>query len=132
MSIKSESKVRCSIRPARVTLAFRLWCSLLFWGVAGHASMARAQTPGTFTAAGCVTISRAGSPATLLPNGKVLLVGVGAELYDPDTRTCTPAGDRTISGISKATLLPNGKVLIVGAVPNSMIPTPAHLSPPVR
>jgi len=61
--------------------------------------------------------------ATLLPNGKVLIVGDGygpvtyfaAGLYDPATETFRAiAGPRTRRGDHTATLLPNGRVLIAG------------------
>ena len=83
---------------------------------------------GTFTATGDYadkTIVRnwAGwAPATLLPNGKVLIAAEPtAELYDPATGTFSLTGQMTtlalpptyISGRT-ATLLTNGKVLLAG------------------
>ena len=55
--------------------------------------------------------------ATLLQNGKVLLLGgSSAELYDPDTGTWSsvaiPIG--SIGFLHTATLLPDGRVLVVG------------------
>lgn len=61
--------------------------------------------------------------STLLPNGKVLVVGgiggsgtlASAELYDPATGTWTYTGNLNYSRYQHtATLLPNGKVLVVG------------------
>ncbi|WNG47590.1 hypothetical protein F0U60_28300 [Archangium minus] len=61
--------------------------------------------------------------ATVLPNGKVLVVGglggstllASAELYDPSTGAWTPAGSlQTVRYRHTATLLPNGKVLVAG------------------
>jgi hypothetical protein len=61
--------------------------------------------------------------ATLLPNGKVLVVAgsqttrilASAELYDPRTRRWTSAGTlRTARSLHTATLLKSGKVLVVG------------------
>jgi hypothetical protein len=55
-----------------------------------------AQTPGTWAATGSMTTARAGSTATLLDNGKILVAGgsdasgnviASAELYDPGTGT---------------------------------------------
>jgi hypothetical protein len=88
-------------------------------GAAVCASSAAAQSPGTFTPTGNMTVGRVDHSATLLPNGKVLIAGgptgVTAELYDPGTGTFTRTGDMTTprSG-APATLLPNGQVLIAG------------------
>ena len=102
---------------------------LLWLGVAGHGAMALAQSPGTFTAVGSMSIPRARHTATLLTNGKVLIAGgrtsgspssaqtllASAELYDPGTRTFTPTGDMTSPRTGHtATLLPDGTVLIIG------------------
>lgn len=60
------------------------------------------------------------STATLLPNGKVLIVGAlpglpNAYLYDPVSATFSPTGSlQTGRGWHTATLLDNGKVLIAG------------------
>jgi Bacterial Ig-like domain (group 3)/Galactose oxidase, central domain/Bacterial Ig-like domain (group 2) len=81
----------------------------------------------TFWPVGNLNFPRWGHTATLLPNGKVLIVGgqdvnnnilASAELYDPSTGTFTttanslaaPRRDHT------ATLLPNGTVLIAGGL----------------
>lgn len=78
---------------------------------------------GTWSSTGYLNIARGNHTATLLPDGKVLVVGglnrsgapVSSELYDPSTGTwsftsnlSTPRYDHT------ATLLADGKVLIVG------------------
>ena len=83
------------------------------------ATLALAQSPGTFTATGNMTVGREVHSATLLPNGKVLIAGgstgVTAELYDPGTGTFTRTGDMTAPrSHAPATLLPNGRVLIAG------------------
>src|SRR6516165_8297872 len=104
----------------------------LFLGMAGHASMALAQSPNTFTSTGDMSTPRQGHTATLLTNGKVLIAGgigpysfmvppgifpilASAELYDPSTGTFTATGSMATSRFDHtATLLPNGKVLIAG------------------
>jgi N-acetylneuraminic acid mutarotase len=75
---------------------------------------------------GSLAQARAYHSATLLPNGKVLVVGGQAadegadvylsssELYDPATGTWTPAGDIMARGYHTATLLSNGMVMVVG------------------
>ena len=67
---------------------------------------------------------RSGHTATLLPDGKVLIVGGmrrnqdfyrSAELYDPTTGKFEPTGDMAIPRVGHAAvLLRSGKVLIVG------------------
>src|SRR5215475_5752822 len=82
---------------------------------------------GTFMRTGSMSTARARHTATLLPSGKVLIVGGGpragccsdarasAELYDPATGTFAATGAMTVerSGHT-ATLLSDGKVLIAG------------------
>ena len=68
--------------------------------------VAMAQSAGMFTATGNMTAPRAAHSATLLPNGKVLIVGgrnlglgrdedvwASAELYDSNTNTFTVTGN---------------------------------------
>jgi N-acetylneuraminic acid mutarotase len=80
---------------------------------------------GTWTATGSLNTARYIHTATLLTNGKVLVVGgidstvnptASAELFDPasganGTWTATPDFPTTVDGHT-ATLLPNGKVLV--------------------
>ena len=80
-----------------------------------------------FSPTGSMTFARAGHTATLLRDGRVLIVGgapsggtggapvASAELYDPLTGTFTLTGSATVArqGAS-ATLLVDGRVLIVG------------------
>jgi Galactose oxidase, central domain len=61
--------------------------------------------------------------ATLLPNGKVLVVGsfsqlnTGAELYDPIADRWSPGGTMIVArALGTATLLPSGKVLVAGGI----------------
>src|SRR6266481_8211280 len=78
---------------------------------------------GTFTLTGSMATARDLQTATLLNNGKVLVVGgidnssalPSAELYDPATGTFTATGSMaTARNLHTATLLNNGKVLVVG------------------
>jgi hypothetical protein len=76
---------------------------------------------GTFTFAGDMTRALYWQVATLLPDGRVLIIGgdavgsLGAELYDPSTGTFTPTGSMAASHGS-ATPLNNEKVLITGGL----------------
>ncbi len=82
---------------------------------------------GTWTATGSLAGPRRGHAATLLPDGRVLVVGgvnsgyyderslETAEIYDPATGAWTATGSLAIPGnAGTATLLPNGKVLVTG------------------
>lgn len=79
-------------------------------------------SPG-WTAGGSLVAARASQTATLLPTGKVLVVGgrdasgplATAELYDPATGTSKATGSLAAPRFAHtATMLRNGKVLIVG------------------
>ena len=84
----------------------------------GYRSVVTAQSLGKFTATGTMTADHAVATATLLTNGKVLIVAKqdgSAELYDPDTSTFMTVGNITVPLRSPtATLLGDGRVLIVG------------------
>lgn len=83
---------------------------------------------GTWTPTGNLTMPRANHTATLLPNGKVLVVGGvdwdeggpiydSAELYDPATGIWSVTGSLTTARSDHtATLLANGKVLVAGGL----------------
>jgi hypothetical protein len=83
---------------------------------------------GLFNQTGNMVAFRGGHTATLLMNGKVLVVGgadqdptgtgsASAELYDPSTGAFTQTGSMAVRRFRHtATLLQNGKVLIVGGV----------------
>jgi N-acetylneuraminic acid mutarotase len=79
-----------------------------------HVALAQAQvaTP-SWTFTGSLNTANDAGSATLLPNGKVLVVGGGAELYDAATGTWSKTGDPVFDS-GTATLLQNGKVLVVG------------------
>lgn len=82
---------------------------------------------GTFTPTGSMTVGRCGHTATLLPDGKVLIVGGwtywwyygwvtlrSAELYDPATGSFRPVGTMHRGRMGHtATLLNSGKVLVI-------------------
>jgi Kelch motif len=102
--------------------------SIRFVLVLGCGVLAFGQNPGTFSAAGKMTVARDGAggggayTATLLANGKVLIAGGfnqstlrSAELYDPRTGAFTRTGDMIFPrSYHSATLLPDGRVLIAG------------------
>jgi N-acetylneuraminic acid mutarotase len=78
---------------------------------------------GTWTATGTMGTPRGGGIATLLPDGKVLVVGgvdsgsrslASAEVFDSGTGTWTATGDMLASVAGTATLLRNGDVLVAG------------------
>ena len=111
----------------RTYLRRNLVVPFLIVGVVGYTSIAIAQSPGTFTATGNMTVARAGHTATLLFDGRVLIAGgnsplslagnpevlSSAELYDPSTGTFAATGNLTTGRrMHTATLLPDGIVLI--------------------
>ena len=79
---------------------------------------------GTFSPTGPLATARNLHTATLLLDGRVLIVGgndtfnhslTSAELYDPKTGTFSPTGSMTTArGFHAATLLADGRVLIAG------------------
>jgi hypothetical protein len=85
---------------------------------------------GSWTITGSLTTARMSHTATLLANGKVLVMGgfgvnavgndvsfASAELYDPASGTWSSAGSlATARAFHTATLLPDGKVLVTGGV----------------
>jgi hypothetical protein len=99
------------------------------WTAAGSSTVAAVNYPVTAIPTGCSACPPSFT-ATLLPTGKVLLVGIGssvsggaAELYDPTTRAFTiiagapppviqPSVGAHLDGT--ATLLPTGQVLLAG------------------
>ena len=87
------------------------------------------QAANTFANTGPLATARREHTATLLPNGKLLVVGgstgsngslASAEIYDPATGSWSVTGSLATARYSHtATLLPNGKVLVVGGYGNS-------------
>lgn len=88
-------------------------------------------TSNTCSTVGSLSFARSGHTATLLPNGKVIVVGGGkgsvgptsVEIFDPSTNEWSVEGDypSTVEG-QTATLLPDGKVLFAGGIPSPASP----------
>jgi len=95
---------------------------------------------GAFAATASLGTARDSHTATLLPNGKVLVVGgisitfgklASAELYDPIAQTYTSTGALTTARYNhSATLLSNGKVLVAGGYGTNGYLTSAELYDP--
>lgn len=77
----------------------------------------------TFARVGSMTTPRRWCSATLLPDGRVLVVGgrdaigslITAEVFDPRSESFTPTGDLTVPGFGLgAVTLPDGRVLVTG------------------
>src|SRR2546429_5382310 len=128
--MKTKSTSRSAFFIPRVALGGVLCSAGVFLAVAAlnksvaetPARKAATTQPGTWTATGSMSIGRQAPAATLLTNGKVLVVGGGkptatssAELYDPSTGLWAPTGSMTTPRVGHtATLLSDGKVLVAG------------------
>jgi hypothetical protein len=110
-------------------------------GFGGRNALATAElydpSTGSWTATGNVTQARAYHTATLLRDGKVLVVGgsgngsgydalTTAELYDPGSRSWTATGGlNEARTYHTATLLSDGRVLVVGGLDSGGISLPS-------
>jgi len=89
---------------------------------------------GTFSPTGNMTVARTGHTATLLPDGRVLIIGNAgtiAEIYDPASGSFSSTGNMAAprSGHT-ATLLNSGKVLIAGGCGTTGVLASAELYDP--
>jgi N-acetylneuraminic acid mutarotase len=109
------------LNHSRLLLArfFAAWLLLL----ALNLSVTQSANATSFSTTGALIGNRAGHSATLLRNGRVLVVGgfngtvrlTSSELYNPATGTWTATGALTTGRTTHtATLLSNGKVLATG------------------
>ena len=89
----------------------------------GPPGLTPSSSPAGWTMTGSMAEARTDFAATLLPDGRVLVVGgrspgrtlASAELYDPATGEWSSAGNMSQGrSFPTATLLGNGKVLVVG------------------
>ena len=100
---------------------------LASWAGAGaYLATAEIYNPrtATFSPTGSMSTSREDHTATLLRDGRVLIIGgndlgshttASAEIYDPKTGAFTPTGSMaTARGFHTATLLADGRVLVAG------------------
>jgi len=104
--------------------------AILMLATAGAAS-GQVAVP-SWSATGSMKTARIGHTATLLKDGRVLVVGGrngagifnSAELYDPSTGEWAPTGNLNIGRVAHtANLLSNGKVLVIGGDTNDNPPS---------
>jgi Galactose oxidase, central domain len=123
--------VKASLKTSNGLFKLSFVLLLVLLGLASHVSKVIAQSPGTFTNTGDMISSRSQHSATLLADGRVLIVGgmggsstelSSAELYDPDRGTFIRTGNMTTPRRGHtATLLADGKVLVAGGFGGSVL-----------
>src|SRR6516165_5480278 len=122
MSLRWAGRRRLTVVATAVVLAAGLSVpAFAASATAGTAHPAHQRAlPNSWVPTGPMAHARSGQTATLLPDGKVLVVGGGtasAELYNPATRTFSPAGRMAVPRTdATATLLRDGKVLVAGGL----------------
>jgi hypothetical protein len=95
----------------------------------GPAGPSPTTAPGVFRPVGSMTTARAGATATVLKDGRVLVVGgngngeggplTSAELYDPASCTFSSTGSMPAPRVTALTLLDGGDVLFAGGFDGS-------------
>jgi len=124
-----------SIAASRHRSVQSIFVLLLSFGLAVFGVRNSAGAPSPFSPTGSLATARSNHTATLLPSGKVLVVGgytephgpppvalSSAELYDPATGSWSPTGSLATARYDHtATLLPNGKVLVAGGYNNAAL-----------
>src|SRR6266853_426654 len=111
--------IRNAVASGRLTQPFsaRALAFLLFFLSAAFLALPSAATPGQWEFTGSLNTARLWHTATLLLDGKVLVVGgfnnvalASAELYDPASGTWSFTGSmNTARYMHTATLLPDGR-----------------------
>jgi hypothetical protein len=118
-----------ALRPTGSILARRIGFPLLLLTAGLVLIQPSAGQSGSWITTGSLLTARYAHTATLLPDGKVLVVGgvyfddlASAELYDPASGTWTATGSLVAApNYYTATLLPNGKVLAAGGFDNGYL-----------